>query len=94
MATWLWALLNRGTAGRAYNVGASEPVTIAELARQVARRGDPPVSVDIQGVPREGTSRDHYLPDVSLIKEELGVRESVSLSDAIARTMHWHRSRP
>lgn len=91
MAVWLWALLSRGAAGRAYNVGASRPVSIAELASRVAALGEPPVAVEIQGVPREGAQRDHYLPDLTLSKESLGLREMVTLEDALGRTMRWHR---
>jgi len=94
MAGWLWALLARGTPGRAYNVGASHAVSIAELAAQVAALGVPPVAIEIQGTPRESAARDHYLPDLTLVKESLGVRELVSLDEALARTMRWHRSRP
>ena len=71
MATWLWALLNRGRAGQAYNVGASDAVSIAQLATKVAALGTPPVDVDIQGVSREGVPRDHYLPDLTLVKDSL-----------------------
>jgi nucleoside-diphosphate-sugar epimerase len=69
-------------------------VSIAELAAQVAAFGVPPVAIEIQGTPRENAARDHYLPDLTLVKETLGVRESVSLDEALARTMRWHRSRP
>jgi nucleoside-diphosphate-sugar epimerase len=31
------------------------------------------------------------VPDVSRIERELGVRESVTLPDAIRRTLRWHR---
>jgi nucleoside-diphosphate-sugar epimerase len=34
---------------------------------------------------------ERYVPDVSRIKRELGVRESVDLPDAIGRTLRWHQ---
>ena len=91
MATWLWALLRRGESGRAYNVGSSRAVSIAQLAAQVAELADPPVPVQIEGVAAEDAPRNRYLPDLTLVKESLAVRETVSLEDALARTMRWHR---
>ncbi len=92
MAVWLWALLVRGEAGRAYNVGAEREITIAELAALVAAAADPPCAVSVRGRSVPGAARDRYLPDARLARELLGLRETVALEDAIARTMRWHRS--
>lgn len=94
MAAWLWALLRRGQPGRAYNVGASRAVSIGQLANEVARLAEPPVPVQIQGVASHDAPRDRYLPDLTLVKSSLAVRETVSLEDALARTMQWHRRHP
>lgn len=91
MAAWLRALLARGEAGRAYNVGASARVTIADLARRVARSVDPACSVEVRGVPLAGADADRYIPDVSLATGSLGLRETISLNEGIARTVQWHR---
>lgn len=91
MTAWLWSLLARGEAGRAYNVGASSPVTIADLARRVARVVEPNVAVEIRGTPVPGAVPDRYVPDVSLAAASLGLRETIGLDDAIERTVRWHR---
>jgi dTDP-glucose 4,6-dehydratase len=91
MAVWLWALLVRGESGRAYNVGASRDVTIAEVARLVAAAANPTCSVEVRGQPRSGAVADRYLPDVSRARETLGLTETVGLEDAIARTFRWHQ---
>jgi len=36
LAIWLWALLFRGPAGRAYNVGSDIPVMLAELVQRIS----------------------------------------------------------
>jgi nucleoside-diphosphate-sugar epimerase len=91
MTAWLWALLARGEAGRAYNVGAATPVTIAELARRVSRAAVPQVAVEVRGTPVAGAAPDRYVPDVSFAAASLGLRETIGLDEAIERTMRWHR---
>lgn len=91
MTAWLWALLARGESGRAYNVGASTPVTIAELARRVGHAVAPQVAVEVRGSPISGAVPDRYVPDVSLATASLAVRETIGLDEAIERTVRWHR---
>jgi dTDP-glucose 4,6-dehydratase len=92
MAVWLWALLVRGTAGRAYNVGASNEINIGDLARLIAHLAETRAGVDIRKTPTAGARVDRYVPDVRLGKETLGLEESISIEDGIERTLRWHRS--
>jgi nucleoside-diphosphate-sugar epimerase len=89
LAAWLWTILFRGGPGRAYNVGSMSDVTIAQLAKAVAQTQNCESSVRIARVPTPGAAIHRYIPDVSLAKQELGVCESFTLSDAIARTARW-----
>lgn len=89
MAVWLWALVARGTAGNAYNVGSEEEVSIAELAQKVANSAPSPVDVEIKGSDTPAnTSR--YVPRTELIEREYQVENCVSLDDAIKRTIRWN----
>lgn len=90
MAVWLWALLARGTAGLAYNVGSEEEVSITALARKVARSAPSPVEVEIKGLDSP-TSISRYVPSTATIKSELQVGDHVSLDDAIYRTIRWSK---
>jgi dTDP-glucose 4,6-dehydratase len=90
MAIWLWGLLARGASGRAYNVGASREITVGELARLVAATAGNGCGVEVRRDPTPGAVADRYLPDVRLATETLGLRESISLEEGIARTMRWH----
>jgi dTDP-glucose 4,6-dehydratase len=91
MAIWLWALLVRGASGRAYNVGASREISVGDLARLVAAIADNGSAVDVQGTPMESAIPDRYVPDVRLATDTLGVEETVTLEEAIVRTIRWHR---
>jgi dTDP-glucose 4,6-dehydratase len=94
MAVWLWALLVRGDAGVAYNVGAERDVTIAEVAGLVASSATPACGVEVRGQTVSGAISDRYLADVSRARDTLGLHETVTLEDAIARTLRWHRTSP
>lgn len=86
----LWALLARGAPGRAYNVGSEEAIALVDVAMKVAAIAGESVGVEIRGRPTEGPA-PRYVPDSGRLREELGVRPRVSLDEAIARTLEWHR---
>jgi nucleoside-diphosphate-sugar epimerase len=92
LAIWLWTILIRGEAMRPYNVGSASAVTIEELAHVVARSFTPPLAVAMSCRTIAGTRAHRYVPAVSRAERELGLRQSVSLPDAIARTIRWHTS--
>jgi dTDP-glucose 4,6-dehydratase len=90
LAAWLWGVLARGAPGRAYNVGSDHAVSIAELAAACAAQATPPPPVVIAGTPADGPP-DVYLPDTTRAHAELGLAQRVELTDALARTLAWHR---
>ncbi len=86
LAIWLWTILFRGASNRPYNVGSSEPVTIAETAAVVSRSlpGNVPVTISQKPVPGQAAPR--YVPETLRAQTELGLRQWVHLDDAIRRT--------
>ena len=94
LAAWLWTLLFRGVPCRPYNVGSDQDLDIAGVARAVAAQVDPACAVDIARPRDPSCPAQRYVPDVSRIKGELGVRETFDLTTAIRRTISWHRARP
>ncbi|MGN7292450.1 NAD-dependent epimerase/dehydratase family protein [Rhizobium sp. SAFR-030] len=89
LTVWLWKLLARGAAGKAYNVGSDESISIRDLAERVATvigTGE----FSILGAPDTGWNPGRYVPDTSLASTELGLYKSVSLEDAISRTALWN----
>lgn len=90
LAAWLWTLLLQGSPGQAYNVGSDEGLPLAELAALVASIAG--VSHRVLGTPRPGVVPARYVPDTLKAREELGLLQSISLAEAIRRTLAWHRS--
>lgn len=86
MAVWLWVILFKKTGLGFYEVGGEESVSIAELAAYVAAHFGVGVQIAAMSHPIE-----RYVPGLRRTREELGLREWVSLPDAIARTARWHQ---
>ncbi len=91
LAVWLWTILIRGAGNRPYNVGSRNALSIAELAGAVSRALSGHVPVEIARKPAPGQPAARYVPDTTRAEEELGLREWVSLDEAIRRTAQWHK---
>jgi nucleoside-diphosphate-sugar epimerase len=90
MAAWLITILAAGRAGVAYNVGSENECSIRELATLIGESARVPV--EIGGVESRPGIGDHYVPDTSLIRNEFGLSEQVSMSDSVERTLAWFRA--
>ncbi len=89
LMVWCWAILARGAAGRAYNVGANDPYTIGAVAEAVARLPLPNCAVTVAMAPRTDVRPDWYVPDTSRAHTELGCVARIGFDDALARTWRW-----
>ncbi len=92
LAIWLWTMLFAGQSGRAYNVGSSASLSIAEVAAAVADVAGESTTVKISGTPESGRPVSRYVPAIGRAEAELGLRVHVALAEAIRRTMAWQRS--
>jgi dTDP-glucose 4,6-dehydratase len=81
----------RGERGRAYNVGSDEAYTIAEAARLTSETLQAGVTVEIAKKALEGAAMNSYVPSVKRAREELGLRVTVPLAEALRKTAEWYR---
>lgn len=88
LAAWLWGLLLRG-GSRTYHVGSDQDLSIADLAHLVARRFSARVEIAKKALPGQPPPR--YIPAVTRIPTELGMDRTVSLGEALERTIRWHQ---
>ena len=88
LSVWLWKIMLDGETGSVYNVGSEQPITILELAERVKNVVNS--STDIQ-VLNDGFEEHapYYVPDTSLTRAELGVKESYLLEQQISRYADW-----
>ena len=92
LVVWLLRILLRGQRARAYNVGSDEVVSTAQLARRIAEAVLPTPEVVIQSVQPQGP-QNIYLPNIARARTELKLDVTISLHDAIARTLDFLRDR-
>lgn len=83
---WLWTLLLRGD-GQLYNIGSDQEISIGDLARTVARSFEQPIEVIIanQADPKQMSHR--YVPAVDKIARRFGLRQRISLTEGIKKTI-------
>src|SRR3984957_4963806 len=86
LAVWLWTILIRGESTRPYNVGSSNSVTVAELARCVSKMTRVEIPVEIAGIPVPGALTARYVPSVERAEKELGLQAMIPLGEAVRRT--------
>ncbi len=71
------------------NLGGGVPLTVAMLARLIAKTaGLKPEAVELG----KDTAMDSYVPDLSLVRERLGLTPQVDLTDSVAAALRWVRA--
>jgi len=93
LAIWLWTILIRGTVCRPYNVGSDQVLTIAEIARTVAKVLDPKVEIIIARKLEPGKPAERYVPSIDRARAELGLEPWIVVADGVRRAADWYRSR-
>jgi nucleoside-diphosphate-sugar epimerase len=91
LAIWLWTILVRGGAGRSYNVGSMQDISIAETAQTVSRTFNPALPVHVAQTAPQHKLAERYVPDNRRAQTELGLGQTIPLPEAIQRTIRWHR---
>jgi nucleoside-diphosphate-sugar epimerase len=91
LAIWLWTMLAQGKAGRAYNVGSDNGMTIAAAATRTADVLRPGLPIEIHGTPDPAAPLNSYVPDISRARAELALEITVPFDEALRRTAAWYR---
>lgn len=89
LAIWLWTILFRGKPMHPYNVGSADALTIVQLAETVRNSIQESLSVVVAKKITPGAAPTRYVPATSRAQAELGLRETVALTDAIMRTARY-----
>jgi dTDP-glucose 4,6-dehydratase len=88
-AVWLLAMMVRGAAGRAWNVGGSEGLSIESLARRVQTLLGSKAGVEVMMPIDPNRPVESYIPDTRRSFQELQLAQPLSLGDSIVQTANW-----
>jgi nucleoside-diphosphate-sugar epimerase len=83
----LIVLLNRGRHREIYNIGTSEEVSIADLARRIATQFDREIEI-VPGPPAKGSAQ-RRCPDIAKLAS-LGYSAKVNLARGLPTTVQWY----
>jgi len=89
LAIWLWVILSRGQTCRPYNTGSDQEISIADLAKTVAKFIEPKLKIEILRTPQANQKAERYIPSIHRAQSELGLQTWIGLEEAIKRTIHW-----
>ena len=89
-AFWVLAALANGRPRETYNVGSPEPIDLGSLAKMITQSFVPVPEIRTR-LGQTGHDRNRLVPDVSRAQRDLGVEVTVSLTEAIQRTITWNR---
>jgi dTDP-glucose 4,6-dehydratase len=90
LCVWLWTMLVRAPAGRPYNVGSGEEISIRDLAELVAECRGNGCRVEIAKKPEPGVLPPRYVPSVERALVELGLRPVIPLREGLRRMLAWY----
>lgn len=93
LIVWLLTILTNAKPGAVYNVGSDESISIGQLAQRTSELLGGQGAV-ILGAPDMGWNPGRYVPDTSLIRNDLGVAQTQSLDAAILKTALWNGWEP
>lgn len=91
LAVWLWTILFRAPALVPIHVGSDQDLSILEVAQAVAAVLNPSAEIRVAKAAVRGAAPLRYVPCVDRARELLGLRQTVGLEEAIARTARWYR---
>jgi nucleoside-diphosphate-sugar epimerase len=89
-AFWVLAALASGAPRQTYNIGSPEPITLGALARLITQFFSPVPEIET-GLGQTGYEKSRLVPSIDRAKTDLGVNVTVTLSEAIQRTIAWNR---
>lgn len=89
MAAMALAQMVRGDSGDVFDLGGTEPMTVADLAQLVAGQVRRALDIRINAAARP-SGDDRFVPDMARTVRQLGVAPAFATAEAVARTLAWY----
>lgn len=91
MAFWLLNILAKGKSGEIYNIGSPTSITLEKLASIIASQVDSQLEIKLRTSFSNQVQNSRFVPDVSFAQNTLQLSITVSLREAIERTIKWNK---
>jgi nucleoside-diphosphate-sugar epimerase len=88
----LLKILLGGRAGRAYNVGSEDAISISELAQRIIAIAGATVEIKVMHPTQAGRGPTRYVPDISRLRAELDYKPQYGLDESLKRTISWAKN--
>lgn len=89
LAVSLWKILLKGATNKPYNVGSDEDYNLRTVAEIIAEL-TPGVAVKVLTKAVAGKPVERYVPNIDLLKSDLGLGNFLKLRDAIVKTKEFY----
>jgi nucleoside-diphosphate-sugar epimerase len=93
LTIWLWTMLFRAPSMQPFNVGSEDAISIADLAHTIANTLNPTLEIKVARPPTPGVPPLQYIPSTQRAQQLLGLKQLISLEEAIRRTAAWHTNK-
>ena len=90
LCLWLIKILLEGKTGEVFNVGASEVISIANLAALVKDLSHSDCEIII-GQKEGNCPFDAYIPNIQYIADRFGFYPNIDLRQSIQKTLNWNK---
>lgn len=88
MANWVLQSLARGAEGNTYNLGSPEAITLGDVANKVESCFSGKISILVPPI-NEKKIRGQWVPDVTKMEQDLGLKQTIDIDQAISKTVKW-----
>lgn len=87
MVEWLFNILVTSKNNTTYNLGSDEGISLENLALKIRNIIGNDIQIDLLNM---NENEDAFLPDITTLKNELGLTLKVSIEDALEKTIKWN----
>ncbi|WP_353072122.1 NAD-dependent epimerase/dehydratase family protein [Tunturiibacter gelidoferens] len=90
LTVWLWTVLFNAPSLFPINIGSDKAISIGQLAEEVRATLDCNLDILISRRASAGVPIKHYVPSVQRAYDQLKLKQTVELHEAIRRTAEWY----
>lgn len=88
LVVWILKLLVSGKSSAAYNVGSPYGISLKDVAEKIVHIAQTQVNIDIKF---NNNDSSHYVPDITLCENTLGLKINYNIEDTIRRSVAWFK---